>query len=159
VAALPTVAVELQFRWNNWAASERPPLVGAIDRIASLGDGGVMVVDYKTNHELGAAGLEAYSHQLRLYVAAIAAGLLRAPVRAQAALMMLRSGDLLQVDCSEEAVQSTLGWARERARLATAPELLTGIGHPDRPCAQCAFRQLCAERREPATGRALPFRS
>jgi DNA helicase-2/ATP-dependent DNA helicase PcrA len=156
VAALPSVAVELQFRWNSWAAPELAPLVGAIDRVARLGDGGVMVVDYKTNRELGAAGLETYAHQLRLYVAAIAAGLLGAPVRAEAALLMLRSGDLLQVDCSQEAVQSTLAWAAERAQVAGAPELLTGLGHPDRPCAQCAFRQLCAERREPATGRALP---
>jgi DNA helicase-2/ATP-dependent DNA helicase PcrA len=148
VAALPTVAVELQFRWDNWAAPELPPLVGAIDRIARLGDGGVLVVDYKTNRGLDAAGLEAYSHQQRLYVAALAAGLLGEPVQAEAALLMLRSGDLVEVDCSSAAVEGTLAWAGERARRAVRPEGLSGMGHPDRPCPQCPFRQFCPERRD-----------
>jgi superfamily I DNA/RNA helicase len=156
VAALPTVAMELQFRWSNWAALELPPLVGAIDRIARLGSGGVLVVDYKTNRGLDAARLEAYSHQQRLYVAALAAGLLGEPVTAEAALLMLRSGDLLEVDCSPDAVEGTLAWAGERARRAVVPDGLSGTGHPDRPCADCAFRQLCPERRTPVGVGALP---
>jgi RecB family exonuclease len=147
VAALPTVAVELQFRWFKWAGLELPPLVGAIDRIARLRNGGVVVLDYKTNRGLDAAGLEAYFHQQRLYVAALAAGLLGEPVKADAALLMLRSGDLLEVDCSPDAVGATLAWATERARLAVVPDRLSGAGYPDRPCAECAFRHLCPERR------------
>lgn len=156
VAALPTVAVELQFRWFKWAILEPPPLVGAIDRIARLGNGGVLVVDYKTNRGLDAARLEAYSHQQRLYVAALAAGLLGEPLKAEAALLMLRTGDLLEVDCSPDAVEGTLAWAGERARWAVVPDGLSGIGHPDRPCAECAFRQLCPERTDLAGVEPLP---
>lgn len=148
VASLATVAVELEFSWRVWA--DLPPLVGAIDRVAELASGELLVIDYKTNWEIGAAELADYQHQLRLYAAALGAGLLRRPGPAGAAILMLRRGELLEVDCRPAAIEATLAWAHSLAERTRSGAALSGLGQPDRPCPECPFRELCPERRPQA---------
>lgn len=145
VAALPTLGVEVPFVWREWAAPELPELVGAIDRVALAADGRPLVVDYKTNRELTTTQFESYSHQLRLY--AMAYSRLRGEGPAtQAAIVMLRSGETLSVDCSAQAAAATLRWASELAQRTITDAELTGREVPDRPCATCAYAVLCPER-------------
>ncbi|MHB1527061.1 MAG: ATP-dependent helicase [Candidatus Dormibacteria bacterium] len=149
VAGLPTVAVELAFSWREWAGADLPPLVGAIDRVARLPSGELLVIDYKTNVRVTKAELVDYAHQLRLYVAALQAGLLGEPVAARAAILMLRSGELQEVDCAHEAMQLSLAWARNQAKLTNSAATMSGLDNPDRPCQGCQFEGFCPERRPP----------
>ncbi|HUY55950.1 MAG TPA: ATP-dependent DNA helicase [Candidatus Nanopelagicaceae bacterium] len=156
IAALPTVAVELAFSWRAWAGDHLPPLVGAIDRVARLASGELLVIDYKTNMGIGPSELGEYQHQLRLYAAALGAGLLGEPSPAQAVLLMLRSGGRLEVDCNQPAIDGSLAWARRLAEATESGAALSGLGHPDRPCHECDFREFCPERRPGVGGGALP---
>ncbi len=149
VAGLPTVGVELAFSWREWAGADLPPLVGAIDRVARLPSGELLVIDYKTNLRLTEAELADYGHQLRLYAAALQAGLLGEPAAARAAILLLRSGELREVDCGHGAMRLSLAWARSQAERASSAAAMSGLGHPDRPCQGCQFESFCPERRRP----------
>ncbi|NNM97640.1 MAG: ATP-dependent helicase [Candidatus Dormibacteraeota bacterium] len=156
IAALPTVAVELAFSWRGWAGDRLPPLVGAIDRVARLASGELLVIDYKTNWAIESSELGDYQHQLRLYAAALGAGLLGGSSPTQAVLLMLRSGERLEVDCDRAAIDRSLAWARGLAESTVSGAALSGLGRPDRPCPECDFREFCPERRPEAGGGAIP---
>jgi len=147
-AALPTVATEFAFSWSDWAGPRCPPLVGVIDRIARLPSGGLLIIDYKTNLSLSAADLADYSRQLQLYAAAVAAGVMGAPLPApETALAMLRSGELIMVPSGPPEREAALSWAMAAVRRVEAGDYRAVEGYPDRPCADCPFVERCPERR------------
>ncbi len=148
-AALPTVATEIAFSWTGWAGPGCPPLVGVIDRVARLESGELMIIDYKTNLALSPTEVASYSRQLQLYAAAVAAGVMGAPVTAPAtALAMLRTGELLTVSSGPEDLEAALSWARAAAGRVRAGEYRSVEDFPERPCARCPFVERCPERRE-----------
>ncbi|HVC23784.1 MAG TPA: ATP-dependent DNA helicase [Candidatus Dormibacteraeota bacterium] len=154
-AALPTVATEFAFSWSGWAGSDAaPPLVGVIDRIARLPSGELLIIDYKTNAALSESDLVDYSRQLRLYAAALAAGVMGVPLAPPAtALAMLRSGELITVPSAEEQRQEALDWAASAARRVRRGEYRSDLAFPDRPCASCPFLERCPERRPEVAAR------
>jgi ATP-dependent exoDNAse (exonuclease V) beta subunit len=149
VAALPTVATELRFSWRDWAGTSCPTLIGAIDRVAKLPSGQLLILDYKTNLTLAPEDLVGYSRQLQLYSAAVTAGVMGAPVRAPAtALAMLRSGEVIQVSSGENERQQALSWAAQAARRIDRGDYRSVEEFPDRPCGDCPFVERCPERRQ-----------
>ncbi|HVB13490.1 MAG TPA: ATP-dependent DNA helicase [Candidatus Dormibacteraeota bacterium] len=147
-AALPTVATEFAFTWADWNGPRCPPLVGLIDRIARLPSGGLLILDYKTNLHLSADDLAEYSRQLQLYAAAVAAGVLGAPMPAPAtALAMLRQGELITVVSGPEERQAALRWAASSARRVELGDYRSVDDFPGRPCGDCPFVERCPERR------------
>ncbi|MGH7665886.1 MAG: ATP-dependent helicase [Candidatus Dormibacteria bacterium] len=148
-AALPTVATEFAFTWSDWAGPGCPPLVGLIDRIARLPQGGLLLIDYKTNRSLGATEQVTYARQLQLYAAAVEAGVLGAPVAAPAtALVMLRSGQLIPVESGAQERRQALEWAGWAAGRVAKGDYHATDGFPERPCRDCAFQARCPERRQ-----------
>ncbi|MGB6772175.1 MAG: PD-(D/E)XK nuclease family protein, partial [Candidatus Dormiibacterota bacterium] len=147
-AALPTVAIELRFSWRDWAGPGCPTLTGAIDRVAQLPSGQLLIIDYKTNLSLAPEDLASYSRQLQLYSAAVMAGVMGVPVRAPAtALAMLRSGDLIEVASGESERRQALSWAVQAARRLELGDYRSVEGFPERPCGNCPFVERCPERR------------
>lgn len=148
-AALPTVATELRFSWRDWAGPGCPTLIGAIDRVARLPSGQLLIIDYKTNHSLAPNDLASYSRQLQLYSAAVTAGVMGAPMRAPAtALAMLRSGELIEVASGESERRQAISWAAQAARRIELGDYRSVVGFPDRPCGNCPFVERCPERRQ-----------
>ncbi|MGA7087008.1 MAG: ATP-dependent DNA helicase [Candidatus Dormiibacterota bacterium] len=147
-AALPTVAIELRFSWRDWAGPGCPTLTGAIDRVAQLPSGQLLIIDYKTNLSLAPEDLASYSRQLQLYSAAVMAGVMGVPVRAPAtALAMLRSGDLIEIASGESERRQALSWAVQAARRLELGDYRSVEGFPERPCGNCPFVERCPERR------------
>lgn len=146
VASLPTVGVEVPFRWRGWAGEGVPPLVGAIDRVAMLPGGELMVLDYKTDGRSGPLEMQQHARQLGLYALALKQGLLGAPRASRAGVVMLRSGEFREVDTSDAAAQRALDWAVPLARSALAPSRLSATGRPNLPCPICPHRWFCPER-------------
>ncbi|HUY56267.1 MAG TPA: ATP-dependent DNA helicase [Candidatus Micrarchaeaceae archaeon] len=147
-AALPTVATEFAFSWSGWAAPDLPPLTGVIDRIAKLPSSQLLIIDYKTNLSLSEAELAEYSRQLRLYSAAVEAGVLGLPGSApETALAMLRSGELLSVASGAPERAEALGWAASAARRVAQGRYRAVEDFPARPCSACPFAERCPERR------------
>ncbi len=147
VMGLPTLGVEVPFRWRDWSGVGLPVLTGVIDRIAVAPDGARLVLDYKTNHTMSPVEAEHYSHQLRLYAMALEAAHDDGTVPLRAALVMLRTGDVVEVDCSPQAKLATIAWASSLASGLTGDAPLSGLSHPQRPCSKCQFQPLCPERR------------
>ncbi|HVD04129.1 MAG TPA: ATP-dependent DNA helicase [Candidatus Dormibacteraeota bacterium] len=147
VAGLPTVATELPFFWRGWAGIGVPPLVGVVDRVAVLEDGARLVLDYKTNYSLNSEQLVAYSHQLRLYAMALDAAADPSAAPTQAALVVLRTRQLIPVDCSAEARQRSREWGASLAGHLAGGGEFSALGHPNRPCSDCPFEPICPERR------------
>lgn len=155
-AALPTVATEFAFTWAEWAGVGCPPLVGVIDRIARLPSGGLLIIDYKTNLSLSESDLAEYSRQLRLYAAAVAAGVMGVPLAApETALAILRTGELIMIPSDPEQRQEALDWAASALGRIQGGEFRADQDFPDRPCASCAFLERCPERRPDAAVRLL----
>ena len=146
VAALPTLGVEVNFSWRGWGPGHLPDLVGAIDRLALGEEGEVLVLDYKTDLAPTPATVERHGRQLLLYSLAVEAGLLGRPRPARAALVMLRTGELLAVDGSAPARDAARQWAATLAGRALVPESLTAVGHSPLPCGECPYRWFCPER-------------
>lgn len=155
IAALPTVATEFAFSWRGWSEPGTPPLVGVIDRIARLGTGGLLILDYKTNASLAPADLAEYSRQLRLYASAIEAGVMGTPLSPPGtALLMLRSRQVIEVLSGPSQRREALSWAAGTAWRLRAGQYRSVEEFPDRPCAACPFRERCPERR-PLSGSGL----
>lgn len=147
LADQPTLGVEVPFLWRGWAGPGLPDLGGLIDRIALGSEGRPVVVDYKSNRELSQAQFEIYSHQLRLYAMAQAAMQSQPTPGVEAAIVMLRTGTVLPVDCGDQAMAGTMRWASELAQRSVADRDLSGLDHPARPCASCAYAPICPDRR------------
>lgn len=147
VVGLPTLGVEVPFRWRDWAGAGMPVLTGVMDRIALAADGANLILDYKTNHTMSAVEMEHYFHQLRLYAMALEATHDPGAVPARAALVLLRKGDVVEVDCSTQAKRHTLDWASSLASSIGGGGQLSGLSHPKRPCSTCQFQPVCPERR------------
>ncbi|MHB8312851.1 MAG: hypothetical protein ACYDD0_06070, partial [Candidatus Dormibacteria bacterium] len=69
-----------------------------------------------------------------------------------------RSGERLEVDCDRAAIDRSLAWARDLAEATVSGAALSGLGHPDRPCHECDFREFCPELRPLADGGAIPVK-
>ncbi len=152
VAALPTLGVEIKFNWRGWGPGDLPDLVGAIDRVALTVRGEALVLDYKTDRMLTPASLERHGRQLLLYSMAVDGGLLGSYRAAPPTLVMLRSGELVEVDSSSAARDAALSWAVGLARRAARPETLSAVGHSPLPCGECPYQWFCPER-DGVTGR------
>ncbi len=146
VARLPTLATELPFFWRGWAGAGVPPLVGVVDRVAKQEDGSRLVLDYKTDRGLSVDQLTVYSHQLRLYTMALDAAQPPPVPTTSAGLVVLRSREVVSVECSKEAMRSSLNWAEALALKLRSSGDLSALGHPERPCADCPFEPICPER-------------
>ena len=127
-----------------------------IDRIARLPSGGLLIIDYKTNLSLSESDLAEYSRQLRLYAAAVAAGVMGVPLAApETALAILRTGELIMIPSDPEQRQEALDWAASALGRIQGGEFRADQDFPDRPCASCAFLERCPERRPDAAVRLL----
>ncbi len=146
VASLPTLGVEVPFRWRSWAGQGIPPLVGSIDRVAILGDGGLLALDYKTDTEVAREVTTQHKRQLALYALALEQGLLDPPRPVRAALVLLRTGEVRDVDTSGVAKASALAWATSLAKAAADPDRLSALGRDGLPCGTCPFSWFCPER-------------
>jgi RecB family exonuclease len=116
---------------------------GIVDRICSL-DGRTVLVDYKTNATLDAAIIEAYTTQLRLYALAAGRGLLPGGADPRLVLFDLRRGREIEVTADDVAVEARVAAVSgriARGDFALAPE------NAQRPCAMCAYRPICPDRR------------
>jgi DNA helicase-2/ATP-dependent DNA helicase PcrA len=156
VAALPTLGVEVRFKWRGWGAGDLPDLVGAIDRVALTERGEAMVIDYKTDRMMTAASRERHGRQLLLYSMAVERGLLGNHRVAPPSLIMVRSGEVVEVDSSAASRDEALSWAMALARRAAEPEALSAVGHSALPCAECPYQWFCPERSGVA-GRGQPL--
>ncbi len=155
VAALPTLGVEIKFTWRGWGQGNLPHLVGAIDRVALTDQGEALVLDYKTDRMLTPASLQRHGRQLLLYSMAVERGLLGSYRAAPPTLVMLRSGELVEVDSSAAARDDALSWAVALARRAAEPETLSAVGHSPLPCGECPYEWFCPER-DGVAGRGQP---
>ncbi len=156
IAALPTLGVEVKFKWSGWGPVGLPDLVGAIDRVALTDRGEALVVDYKTDRTLTTASLERHSRQLLLYSMAVGGGLLGSHRVAPPTLVLLRTGEMVEVDSSAAARDDALSWAVALARRAAEPETLSAVGHSPLPCGECPYQWFCPERSGVACRRPLP---
>ncbi|MGA8426966.1 MAG: ATP-dependent DNA helicase [Candidatus Dormiibacterota bacterium] len=148
IAALPTVATELRFSWRDWAGPSCPTLIGAIDRVAQLPSNQVLIIDYKTNLSLSSDDLAGYSRQLQLYAAALTAGVMGTALQAPATqLVMLRSGEVIDVASGERERRQALNWAAEATLRIDRGDYQSVEGFPNRPCGDCPFVERCPERR------------
>ena len=157
VAALPTLGVEIRFRWRGWGTGDLPDLVGAIDRVALTERGQAMVLDYKTDRMLTPASRERHGRQLLLYSMAVERGLLGSHRVAAPNLVMVRSGEVVELDSSTASREDALSWAVALARRAAEPEALSAVGHSPLPCGECPYQWFCPERSGVAGRRQPPL--
>ncbi len=156
IAALSTLGVEVKFKWSGWGTVDLPDLVGAIDRVALTDRGEALVLDYKTDRTLTTASLERHGRQLLLYSMAVERGVLGGHRVAPPTLVMLRSGEMVEVDSSAAAREDALSWAIALARRAAEPESLSAVGHSPLPCGECPYQWFCPERNGVADRGPLP---
>ena len=156
IAALPTLGVEIKFKWRGWGPGDLPDLVGVMDRVALTERGEALVLDYKTDRMLTPASLERHGRQLLLYSMAVDQGLLGSYRAAPPTLVMLRSGELVEVGWSAASRDDALSWAVALARRAAEPGALSAVGHSPLPCGECPYRWFCPERNGVAAHRQLP---
>ena len=140
MAQARTLAVEAEF--NMTVAGAR--VSGFVDRVCEL-DGRVALVDFKTNATLDATLLEAYSLQLKIYAAAAHRGLVPGGVDVRLVLFDLRRGELHDIVPDDALVERRIG---EAVASITGGDFSLGARHARRPCSLCAYRPICADRRE-----------
>jgi hypothetical protein len=139
LARAQTFAVEVGFNMRIGTTRVR----GLVDRVCEL-DGQTVLVDYKTNASLDASLVEAYSVQLRLYGLAARRGLVPGGPDARLVLFDLRRCQVIEVTPDDAGVEARVEAAS--ARIA-AGDFSLGPEHAQRPCAICAFRPICPDRR------------
>jgi DNA helicase-2/ATP-dependent DNA helicase PcrA len=143
LASAPTLGVEVEFNLRLGPARVR----GFVDRVCEI-DGRTVLVDYKTNANLDARLIEAYSTQLRLYAVAARRGLVPGGPEPRLALFDMRRSTLIEVTPDDGAVEARIAAATARI---TAGNFALGPEHADRPCMLCAYRPICADARVPAS--------
>ena len=119
-------------------------LKGIVDRVCRL-DGETALVDYKTNARLDARLKEVYALQLRLYGLAAREGLLPGGRDPRLFLFDLRRGEAMEVMPDPEGARERV---LEAAGAIAAGRFELGPEHADRPCKLCAYRAVCAQRRQ-----------
>jgi len=139
LAKAPTLAVEAPF--NMAVAGTR--VKGIVDRVCSP-DGRPMLIDFKTNATLDAALKKAYSTQLRLYALAARRGLVPGGPDPSLVLFDLRRGEGFEITPDYSGVEALVGAAAQKI---TTGDFTLGPEHANRPCAMCAYRPVCPERR------------
>ena len=139
LAASTTLGTEVEFNLRLGTTRIR----GIVDHVC-LHEGRPLLVDYKTNARLDAALLEAYALQLRIYRLAAEAGLLPGGAAPDLALFDLRRGELIPVEPDSGAAAGAVAAA---ARRVTEGDFALGPEHAGRPCALCAYRPVCPDRR------------
>ncbi|HEY3196088.1 MAG TPA: ATP-dependent DNA helicase [Candidatus Dormibacteraeota bacterium] len=139
LASAATLGVEVEFNLRLGDARLR----GLVDRVCLL-DGRTVLLDYKTNANLDATLIEAYSTQLRLYGLAARRGLLPGGDDPRLILFDIRRSRMIEVAPDEAAVKGRV--AAAAARIAAA-DFRLGPEHAERPCAMCAYRPICPDAR------------
>ncbi len=139
LASAATLGVEVEF--NLYLGDAR--LRGLVDRVCRL-DGRTVLLDYKTNANLDAKLIEAYSTQLRLYGLAARRGLLPGGDDPRLVLFDVRRSRMIEVAADDAAVESRV--AEAAARIASG-DFRLGPEHAERPCAMCAYRPICPDAR------------
>jgi DNA helicase-2/ATP-dependent DNA helicase PcrA len=140
VAGMTTIATEQEVNLVV-DADGRPVLVrGFIDRLCRDADGGVWVVDYKTNRSLGAESLTVYGRQLAIYQRAAKEAL---GLDAAAMLIEMRTGAVHRAGSD--------GWSAVEQLLST---LVTGerTAPAQPPCWGCAYWRACPASTRRGTG-------
>lgn len=139
LATAPTLGVELEFNLRLGQTRVR----GFVDRVSEV-EGRAALIDYKTNANLDARLIEAYSMQLRIYGLAARRGLLPGGTAPRLILFDIRRGRSIEVTPDDEAVTARIAAATSRI---VAEDFALGPEHADRPCTLCAFRPICADAR------------
>jgi DNA helicase-2/ATP-dependent DNA helicase PcrA len=142
LAAARTLAVEVGFNMNVGATRVR----GLVDRVCEL-DGALLLVDYKTNANLDAPLIRAYSTQLRLYAIAARRGLLPGGLDPRLVLFDMRRGERHDISPDDAGVEARVLAA---SRLIAAGDLSLRAEHAARPCSLCAYRPICPDARIPS---------
>jgi len=137
LAAARTLAVEVGFNMNVGGARVR----GQVDRVCEL-DGELCLVDYKTNADLDASLMTAYSTQLRLYAIAAGRGLLPGGSSPRLVLFDMRRGESHDISPDGAGVEAKVLAA---SRLIAAGDFSLRPEHAARPCSLCAFRPICPD--------------
>ncbi len=145
LAQAATLGVEVEFNLLLEPPDGGPAvrLRGVVDRICEV-SGRTVLVDYKTNARLDARLQAAYEEQLRLYALAAARGLLPGGQDVDLVLYDLRQGR--QISVTPDAAAAEAG-VLAAARQIAAGDFRLGPEHRDRPCALCAYRPICPDRR------------
>jgi DNA helicase II / ATP-dependent DNA helicase PcrA len=139
LASARTLGVEVEFNLRIGDTRVR----GIVDRICAL-DGRTVLVDYKTNATMDAALIEAYTTQLRLYALAAGRGLLPGGADPRLVLFDLRRAQEIEVAADDGAVEARV--AAVSGRIARG-DFALGPENANRPCAMCAYRPICPDRR------------
>ena len=132
VAGFRTVATEQEVNLVEEIDGREVVIRGFIDRLCEDPTGTAVIVDYKTNREIGAEAGAAYSRQLAIYERAAGSAL---GIAAMPMLIELRKGTIRRPDAEygwasvEDVMRVVLSEARP------AP--------PDAPCGACAYRGNC----------------
>jgi ATP-dependent helicase/DNAse subunit B len=114
---------------------------GVVDRICEL-DGRTVLVDYKTNANMDASLVEAYTTQLRLYALAAKRGLLPGGADPRLVLFDLRRARLIEVAGDDVAVAARVSAVSHRI---ADGDFSLGPENAKRPCAMCAYKPICAD--------------
>jgi ATP-dependent helicase/nuclease subunit A len=139
LASAQTLGVEVEFNLRIGGTRVR----GIVDRICAL-HGRTVLVDYKTNATMDAALIEAYTTQLRLYALAAGRGLLPGGADPRLVLFDLRRAQEIEVAADDGAVEARV--AAVSGRIARG-DFALGPENAQRPCAMCAYRPICPDRR------------
>ena len=140
LAAARTLAVEAGFNMAIGGTRVR----GVVDRVCEI-DGGVALIDFKTNATLDPALLAAYSLQLRIYGLAARRGLLPGGSDPRLILFDMRRGEQHEIAADDSAVEAHVLAAAARISeedFGLRPE------HAQRPCKLCAYRPICRDARK-----------
>jgi DNA helicase-2/ATP-dependent DNA helicase PcrA len=132
VAGFRTLATEQEVNLVERIDGREVVIRGFIDRLCEDPAGTTIIVDYKTNKEIGTEASAAYSRQLAIYERAASSAL---GIAAQPMLIELRRGTIRTLDAES-------GWAGVEGVL----RVVLGIARPappDAPCGACAYRRNC----------------
>jgi RecB family exonuclease len=135
-----TLAVEAGFNMDVGGTRVR----GLVDRICEV-EGGVSLIDFKTNATLDDELLAAYSLQLRIYALAAHRGLLAGGPDVRLILFDMRRGRQHDIAPDDALVERRILEASGRI---AAGDFALGPQHAQRPCKLCAYRPICADARE-----------
>jgi DNA helicase II / ATP-dependent DNA helicase PcrA len=132
VAGFRTLATEQEVNLVENIDGREVVIRGFIDRLCEDPAGSVVLVDYKTNKEIGAEAGAAYARQLSIYERAAGSAL---GIAAQPMLIELRKGIVHRPDAESlwAGVEDVLRVVLNELRTAPA----------DAPCGACAFRRSC----------------
>jgi DNA helicase-2/ATP-dependent DNA helicase PcrA len=132
VAGFRTRATEQEVNLVESIDGREVVIRGFIDRLCDDPAGTAVIVDYKTNRQIGAEAAAAYARQLSIYERAAGSAL---GIAAEPILIELRKGTIRKPDAES-------GWAGVEDLLRTVLSE-TRPAPPDAPCGACGYRRSC----------------